>query len=67
MTARLSPIAAAARDLKARFPVLCAPEPVEMTDDTREAVARLEAARIRAQGGPRPDAAQLSLDVTATP
>ncbi len=59
-----SPIAAAARDIKARYGALLAARPAEMTADTGEAVAAVEAARIRAQGGKRPEAAQLSLDVS---
>ncbi len=60
-----SPIAAAARDIKARYGALLAARPAEMTADTGERVAAVEAARIRAQGGRKPDAAQLSLDVSA--
>lgn len=58
-----SPIAAAARILKERHSALLRPIAVEMSEDTATAIEAVEAARVRAQGDPWPDPAQLSLDV----
>lgn len=60
----MSDIAAAAKALKDRHGDLLDPRRRAVTAlATRQAEAALDAARERLQGGPRPDAPQLTLDL----
>lgn len=56
-------IASAAEALKDRHAALLRPERPPATAGQVEAAGRLDAARERLQGGPRPDAPQLTLDL----